>query len=257
MTAFHVVIPARYGSTRLPAKVLRPLAGRPMIAHVYERAQRSGAQSVCIATDDHRVREAAEAFGAKVVMTSGHHQSGTERIAEAVERLGLDDETIVVNLQGDEPLMPPDLLHQAASALAAYPAASVATLCMPIEEKQDLFDPNLVKVVTDSDGMALYFSRAPIPWARGVFPDGPLPAEFTYYRHLGVYAYRAGFLTEFVSWPHTALEDIEALEQLRALWYGRKVLVAIASEACPPGVDTEQDLRRAEASLAGIGDAEV
>ena len=248
MTAFHVVIPARYGSTRLPAKVLRPLAGRPMIAHVYERAQRSGAQSVCIATDDHRVREAAEAFGARVVMTSGHHQSGTERIAEVVEREGLDDAAIVVNLQGDEPLMPPDLLHA---------TASVATLCTAIEEKQDLFDPNVVKVVTDSDGMALYFSRAPIPWARGVFPDGPLPVEFTYYRHLGVYAYRAGFLMEFVSWTHTPLEEVEALEQLRALWYGRRIVVATAAEACPPGVDTEQDLRRAEALLAGIGDGQV
>jgi 3-deoxy-manno-octulosonate cytidylyltransferase (CMP-KDO synthetase) len=227
-----------------------------MLEHVVQRAAESGAAAVWVATDDERIRRAAEALGAQVCMTSPRHRSGTERIAEVVEQFAYSDDAVVVNLQGDEPLMPPDLLRQVAAELASHPAAAIATLSLPIEASEELFDPNVVKVVTDVRGFALYFSRAPIPWYRDAFARGyeRLPQGVRWQRHLGLYAYRAGFLRAFAQWPVSPLEEAESLEQLRALWHGAGIRVAQAARSCPSGVDTEADLVRAEACLRGVVD---
>ena len=248
---FSAIIPARYGSTRLPGKPLRLIAGRPMLEHVYRRAIASGAKPVVIATDDARIAQAAQELGAQVCMTSPEHRSGTERLAEAVEHLDLPHRAIIVNLQGDEPLMPPALLAQAAADLEQHPDALMSTLWTPVHTAEELFSPHVVKVVTDARGYALYFSRAPIPWNRASFPlaNGLLPQAEVYRRHLGIYAYRAEFLREFPRLPACALEDLESLEQLRVLCAGLKIHLAQASDPCPPGVDTEEDLARAEALL--------
>ncbi|MCL4315917.1 MAG: 3-deoxy-manno-octulosonate cytidylyltransferase [Gammaproteobacteria bacterium] len=250
---FKVIIPARYASTRLPGKPLRELAGKSMLQHVFERACASGAEQVIIATDDERIRAAAHAFGAQVCMTSEAHASGTDRLAEAAQQLGLADDEIVVNLQGDEPLMPSALIRQAAETLAAHPDASAATICAPIKSAEELFDVHVAKVVMDSRSNALYFSRAPIPWQRAAFAQNrrDLPPDAEYYRHIGLYAYRVGFLQQFVTWPPCALEQAESLEQLRVLWNGHKIQVALACAAPGPGVDTEQDLTRAHELLLG------
>ncbi|NIR32119.1 MAG: 3-deoxy-manno-octulosonate cytidylyltransferase [Gammaproteobacteria bacterium] len=246
--SFTVVIPARYASTRLPGKPLLPIAGKPMIEHVYERALASGAQTVVIATDDERVYDVARAFGARVEMTAAHHRSGTERIAEVVARMALPTEQVVVNVQGDEPMLPPALVHQVAANLTERPGARMATLCEPITEASALFDPAVVKVVFDRSGFALYFSRAPIPWHRQRFvpalANGPhgLPARAAHYRHIGIYAYRAAYLGEYVAQAVSPLERDEDLEQLRALYHGARVHVAEAAERPGPGVDTPQDL---------------
>jgi 3-deoxy-manno-octulosonate cytidylyltransferase (CMP-KDO synthetase) len=254
--SFDVIIPARYGSTRLPGKPLRLIAGKPMVQHAIERAVASGAEAVWVATDDERIGTVAMAAGAQVCMTSREHRSGTDRLAEAVCTLGHAEEAVVVNLQGDEPLMPPRLLRQVAEDLDANPAAAMSTLCMPITAAGDLFDPNVVKVVMDASGLALYFSRAPIPWHRDGFRDDrtALPGGIGWYRHLGLYAYRVGFLKAAASWPCPAIEQAEALEQLRALWHGVKIRVSMALEPCPPGVDTEADLSRAETLLSHAAD---
>jgi 3-deoxy-manno-octulosonate cytidylyltransferase (CMP-KDO synthetase) len=254
--AFDVVIPARYASTRLPGKPLRLIAGRPMLQHVVQRAAESGAVAVRVATDDDRIRRAAQDWGVSVCMTSPRHRSGTERVAEVVEQLGYPDDAIVVNLQGDEPLMPPELVHQVAAELSAHPGAALATLALPVEAAEELFDPNVVKVVTDARGFALYFSRAPIPWHRDAFAGDRqrLPHGVCWQRHLGLYAYRAGFLRAFAGWPVSPIEEVESLEQLRALWRGAAIRVAQAARSCPPGVDTEADLARAEACLGGLVD---
>lgn len=246
--AFSIVIPARYDSTRLPGKPLRMIAGRPLIQHVHDRAAASGARRVLIATDDMRIKEVAERFGAEVCLTSGGHTSGTDRIAEAVAALGYEDDDIVVNLQGDEPLVPVANLQQVAANLTAQPEVGAATLCERITHAAMLFDPHVVKVVADHRGYALYFTRAAVPWDRQGFTghDVALSAGAPHFRHIGLYAYRAGFLKAFVTWPPCALEVTEALEQLRILWYGRKVHVAEAVAPCPPGVDTEGDLARLE-----------
>lgn len=248
---FKVVIPARYGSSRLPGKPLRLLAGRPMVEHVHRRACESGAQQVVIATDDARIESAAQAFGAEVVMTSPEHPSGTDRLAEVVERMGWPDDAVVVNLQGDEPLMPPALLQQVAGNLAAHPDAAIATLCTPITDAQEFFDPNVVKLVRDAAGFALYFSRAPIPWARDAFAASRerLPAESPCRRHLGLYAYRASFLRAYRQLAPAPLEAVEMLEQLRALWHGYRIQVADALMQPGPGVDVETDAQRVEALL--------
>jgi 3-deoxy-manno-octulosonate cytidylyltransferase (CMP-KDO synthetase) len=247
---FQVVIPARYHATRLPGKPLRDMSGKPMIQRVHEVATNSGAGRVVIATDDERIRESAEAFGAHVCMTSSSHRSGTERIAEAVAQLGCSDSDIVVNLQGDEPHMPAELLGEVAANLSAHPQAGITTLCTPIESAEELLDPNVVKVVRDEAGYGLYFSRAPIPWLRDKFPvsSGPLPAGAEFLRHIGLYAYRVEVLKAFVAFPESALAQAESLEQLRALANGIKVQVALASKIPPAGIDTEEDLQRA---LAG------
>jgi len=249
--SFTVVIPARYASTRLPGKPLLGIAGKPMIQHVYERARESGAAEIVVATDDSRVAEAVESFGGKVCMTSAKHESGTERLSEVVAELALAEDDVVVNLQGDEPLMPPSLVKQVADNLIEFDQASMATLAEPIHSAEELFDPNAVKVVMDKSGYALYFSRAPIPWHRDEFAQNQdvLPEDVAYFRHIGLYAYRAGFIQEYVSWPACALEKIESLEQLRVLWKGRKIHVAKAIESAVGGVDTLADLERVKAVL--------
>jgi 3-deoxy-manno-octulosonate cytidylyltransferase (CMP-KDO synthetase) len=244
--AFTVVIPARYASTRLPGKPLQDINGKPMIQHVWEQACKSSAQRVVVATDDARIVEACKGFGADVVLTRVDHNSGTDRLAEVASVLGLADDAIVVNVQGDEPLIPPAVIDQVAANLAAHPEAAMATLAEPIDDVAALFNPNVVKVVTDKNGLALTFSRAPLPWARDAFAVSreQLPAGVPYRRHIGIYAYRAGFLHNFVSWGPCWLEDTECLEQLRALFHGERIHVADALEAPQAGVDTQEDLER-------------
>lgn len=251
MSRFKVVIPARYGASRLPGKPLRELVGRPMVEHVYRRACESGAEQVVIATDDARIESVARGFGAAVEMTSTNHPSGTDRLAEVVERLGWPDDTVIVNLQGDEPLMPPALIRQVADNLAAQPRAAIATLCTPITEAAEFFDPNVVKVVSDASGFALYFSRAPIPWSRDAFAASreQLPSGVAHRRHLGLYAYRASFLCAYCGLTPAPLEGIEMLEQLRALWHGYRIHVADAVTQPGPGVDVEADALRVEQAL--------
>ncbi|MDH3980785.1 MAG: 3-deoxy-manno-octulosonate cytidylyltransferase [Gammaproteobacteria bacterium] len=247
---FRVVIPARYASTRLPGKPLLPIAGRPMLQHVHERALQCGASSVVIATDDERIRDAAAAFNATVCMTAPEHVSGTERIGEVVERLGWGDDVLVVNVQGDEPMIAPALIRQVATGLSANADAAVATLAWPLDDMAELQDPNIVKVVLDRAGYALYFSRAAIPYARDVnssVATGGL-------RHIGLYAYRAGFLASYARLPVSPLEQVEKLEQLRVLWNGLKIHVSIAEEMPGPGVDTPADLERVGRLLAGAAD---
>ena len=243
---FKVAIPARYGASRLPGKPLRELAGKPMLAHVHARAVQSGAEQVVIATDDERIRAAAEAFGAQVCMTDPGHPSGTDRLAEVARRFQWPEETIVVNLQGDEPLIDPQLLRALAADLTAHPDASIATLCTAIHTAQELFNPNVVKVVRDRAGYALYFSRAPIPWERDAFAQGKttLPDGAQHFRHVGLYAYRAGFLEHYSQLTPTDLERAESLEQLRALGHGARIHVRVTEQPPGHGVDTEDDLRR-------------
>ncbi len=255
---FRVAIPARYASTRLPGKPLRLLAGRPLIEHVYRQARASGALEVVIATDDARIREVAEGFGATVCMTSPEHPSGTDRLAEAAARLGWPDDAIVVNVQGDEPGMPPALVRQVALGLATHPAAGIATACARIREPAEVFDPNAVKVVRDAQGYALYFSRAPIPWHREAFRAGgaglaELPTDTAWLRHIGLYAYRVAVLRRYPELTPAPAEQAESLEQLRALWHGIRIHVAEANATPPPGVDTEADLARAAAEWERSG----
>lgn len=236
--SYRVVIPARWGSTRLPGKMLLDLAGRPLLAWVWQVASESGADEVVIATDDDRIRRAAERFGARVVMTRDDHPSGTDRIAEVATTLGWADDAVVVNLQGDEPLLPPELVDQVATTLVRDADAGVATLATPIAKLAEARDPNVVKVVLDANDRALYFSRAPIPFHRDTTgPDGML-------RHIGLYAYRVAALQRLASLDPAPAERIEKLEQLRALWHGIPVAVAIARCAPPGGVDTAEDLER-------------
>jgi len=248
---FTVVIPARYASTRLPGKPLLDIAGKTMIQHVYERAKESGAESIVVATDDASVEAAVKAFGGNVCMTADTHTSGTERLSEVVDLLGLDDDHIVVNLQGDEPLMPPALIQQVAENLNKFDKASIATLAERILHAGDLFDPHAVKVVMDKDGYAIYFSRAPIPWDRDAFSvtTEDLPDSALHYRHIGLYAYRAGYIKEYVECPACELERMESLEQLRVLWQGHKIHVEEACESAVAGVDTAKDLQRVRQAL--------
>lgn len=241
-TAFKVVIPARYGASRLPGKPLVDIGGKPLIAHVWERACASAAAEVLIATDDARIAEVCRAFGAETVMTAALHPSGTDRIGEVMRARAWAAETLVVNLQGDEPCVPALLIDQVAAALAAHPELGMATLSAPIDAEQARADPNIVKVVTDAQGMALYFSRAPIPWQRDAFAGKQPAGGLLLQRHIGLYAYRVGFLERFLSWPPAPLEQSEALEQLRALWHGERILVEPARAALGPGVDTPEDI---------------
>ncbi len=250
--SFYVVIPARYASTRLPAKPLKDIAGKPMIQHVYERACESAAAQVIIATDDARIESVAKSFGARVCMTSAAHNSGTDRLQEVATQLGLMPDDIVVNVQGDEPLIPPAVINQVAANLAAKDYASVATLSEPIHSLDDFRNPNIVKVVADQTGKALYFSRAPIPWPRDHFAKADinrLPDNFPAQRHIGIYAYRVALLNRFITWPQALLEQIESLEQLRVLARGEAIHIAEACAAVPGGVDTEADLLRVKAIL--------
>jgi 3-deoxy-manno-octulosonate cytidylyltransferase (CMP-KDO synthetase) len=244
-----VVIPARHASTRLPGKPLLDIAGKPMIQHVYERARQSGAARVVVATDDERIQAAVAAFGGEVCMTADHHQSGTDRIAEVITLLALAPDDIVVNLQGDEPLMPPDLITQVAAALTNQPRAVMASACHPIKDRPTLLNPNVVKVVLDAEGFALYFSRAAIPWPRDAMTQsGEFPVQALH--HIGLYAYRAGFVSRYAGWPPCPLEKIEALEQLRVLWHGEKIVMHITDTKPETGVDTAEDLERVRRHLA-------
>jgi 3-deoxy-manno-octulosonate cytidylyltransferase (CMP-KDO synthetase) len=242
--SYTVVIPARYGSSRLPGKPLLEIAGRPMVQHVWEQACRSTAGQVVIATDDDRILRAAENFGARACMTSPDHPSGTDRLQQVARELGMDDEHIVVNVQGDEPLIPPAVIDQVAGNLAANPAAGIATLREEISTIEELVNPNAVKVVSNEQGMALYFSRATIPWPRDAFAERQeaMPGAGHWYRHIGIYAYRCAFLHQYVTWQPAPLEQLECLEQLRALYNGVGIHVATACETVPGGVDTEADL---------------
>jgi 3-deoxy-manno-octulosonate cytidylyltransferase (CMP-KDO synthetase) len=262
MTDFHVVIPARHASTRLPGKPLLLIAGKPMIVRVAEQAAQSGAQQIWIATDHHAIAAAVHEHGFKACLTKDSHASGTDRIAEVVEQQGWPDDTIVVNVQGDEPLIPPALIREVALHLHAHPECAIATASHAIHDKESMLNPNIVKTVLDKQGNALYFSRAPIPYPRDAFrvlsssegrddrpPSlrgevrrGELPADLPVLRHIGIYAYRAGFLRAFGQLAPAAIEHVEALEQLRALYHGYKIGVVITKHAPPSGVDTEQDL---------------
>jgi 3-deoxy-manno-octulosonate cytidylyltransferase (CMP-KDO synthetase) len=250
---FRAVIPARYASTRLPGKPLADIAGRPMIQYVHERVMASGAAEVLIATDDERVARACAGFGAEVQMTSTSHLSGTDRLAEVATRRGWGDADVVVNVQGDEPLLPAALVGQAASLLGADPGADIATLGVPIESLQVFLDPSVVKVVCRADGRALYFSRAPIPWHRDGAPGAvATQADFSgAWRHLGIYAYRVGALKRLAAAPPAPLELAEKLEQLRALHLGMAIVVGEAIERPGPGVDTVDDLERVRLLLVG------
>lgn len=279
---FTVIIPARYASSRFPGKPLADIAGKPMVVHVAERAAKSGAAEVLVATDHPEIAAAAKQYGFTAVMTRGDHVSGTDRVAEVSKQRGYAGHRIIVNIQGDEPLIAPELIREVAQNLQDHAEAEVSTACHPIEDPADILNPNVVKVVLDNQGYALYFSRAPIPFARDAFtrslvprdaftrssasrdaftrshdsakniyatgisaiPDG-LPA----FRHIGIYAYRAGFLKRYARLAPSPLEQFEALEQLRVLWHGYKISVALARDAVPPGVDTPEDLQRLKRSL--------
>ena len=243
---FKIVIPARHGSTRLSGKPLLDIAGKPMIQHVVERALASAADEVVVATDDQRIVAACAGQGVAALLTSADHCSGTDRVAEVIARLGWSDDTIVINLQGDEPCMPSALIDQVAANLATAEGTGMATLAYPIQASRLLFDPHVVKVVIDAAGFALYFSRAPIPWHRDEFQNGQvtLPSAVVFLRHIGLYAYRAAFLKRFVAWTPSPLEQAESLEQLRVLWHGERIHVGVAAEEPGPGVDTPEDLAR-------------
>lgn len=253
---FRVVIPARYASSRLPGKPLADIGGRPMVLHVLERALQAGAESVVVATDDVRVQQVVEAAGFQAMMTSPDHQSGTERLVEVAEAQGWPDDTLVVNVQGDEPLIDPELIREAARQLVLHDDAVMATLAHPIYDHADFVNPNVVKVVPDQAGYALYFSRAPIPWPRDAFATQsansnkvgaagqPMPHDLGALRHIGLYAYRAGFLRTYASLSPSPLERFEMLEQLRVLWHGYRISLGITLTAPAPGVDTAEDLAR-------------
>ena len=243
---YKIVIPARYASTRLPGKPLLDIHGKPMIQHVYERAQEAGASEVVIATDSEKICTAAQAFGATVCMTREDHVSGTDRLSEVVNTLGWPDDTVVVNVQGDEPLIPPQIISQVAHNLTTHPEAACATLMAAFNADEDVHNPNAVKVVVNAQGYALYFSRALIPFVR----DQQHTDAVTYYRHIGMYAYRVELLRNYAQLPACELEAIEKLEQLRLLWHGLKIHVAEALVVPAHGVDTEQDLEIIRSSLS-------
>ncbi len=252
--AFTVLIPARLASTRLPDKPLADIAGRPMVVRVAERARQSGAQQVVVATDSAAIAQACDAHGVSSVMTRADHPSGSDRLAQACELLQLADDHTVVNVQGDEPLIDPTLIDAVATLLQQHPDASMSTAAHAIDDPADVRNPNVVKVVTDARGLALYFSRAPIPWWRDGFGAGsegitrvPQPQPL---RHIGLYGYRVGFLKAFPALPPSPLEHIESLEQLRALWHGHRIAVHVADRAPGPGVDTPEDLARVRAIFA-------
>ncbi len=251
---FHIIIPARFASQRLPGKVLLDVAGKPILQHVYERALASNPASVTIAADDQRVVDVAKQFSANVILTSTSHRSGTERISEVLEKGHFQDHDIIVNLQADEPLIPISIVRQAAYLLHDNPQADVATLSTDIISREELFDPNVVKVVCDCNGFALYFSRSVLPYARDHFnqQNQSLPANYKFQRHIGLYAQRAGFIKQYVNWPSSPIEQLESLEQLRVLWRGGKIIVDRALAVPPHGVDCEKDLAEVRAVIASL-----
>ncbi|MGI9322251.1 MAG: 3-deoxy-manno-octulosonate cytidylyltransferase [Pseudomonadales bacterium] len=238
--AFHIFIPARFASERFPGKPLIDLAGKPMIQRVCEQALRSAAASVQVATDDERIVAAVESFGGEAILTSSSHQSGTDRIQEAASKAGLGAADVIVNVQGDEPAIPPAAIDQVAALVQGD--VRMASLCEPITDAKEVFNPNIVKVVRDRRGPALYFSRAPVPYDRSNFPDGAANLAQGWFRHLGIYAYTRQLLDDFVSWPASPLEQLEHLEQLRALEQGVAIHVAEAGMEIPPGIDAPEDV---------------
>ncbi len=255
---FKVVIPARYASTRLPGKPLIEIAGQPMIAHVCQRALEANAQQVVVATDDQRIFDCVTKLGFDVLMTDVDHQSGTERINQVAQELGWNADDIVVNLQGDEPLIPPSYIRDVALALGQQTQADIATLAAKINDSREVFNPNAVKVVLDHAGYALYFSRAAIPFDRQGFDVsdnkvmGNIASQVPYLRHIGMYAYRVKFLEQYCHWEASKLESVESLEQLRILWYGQKILVRTVGLTPEAGVDTEEDLNRVEQAMQNL-----
>lgn len=244
---FWAVIPARMKSTRLPNKPLADIGGQPMVVRVAQRARASGAERVVVATDHDQIADAVRAAGFEAVLTPESCTSGTDRLAAVVEHFGLADEHILVNLQGDEPLMDAELVGRVALHLAKWPELALATAAHALESADQVFNPNVVKVALNVRQEALYFSRAPIPWARDAWMDGArdqVPAGLPIYRHIGLYAYRAGFLRRFTAWPVAPIEQFESLEQLRALWQGEKIGVVLSEHVPLPGVDTPDDLER-------------
>ncbi|AWQ19367.1 3-deoxy-manno-octulosonate cytidylyltransferase [Pantoea ananatis] len=248
--SFIAIIPARYASTRLPGKPLVDIHGKPMVVHVMERARESGASRVIVATDHPDVASAVEAAGGEVCITRADHHSGTERLAEVIEKYQFADDQIIVNVQGDEPMIPADIVHQVANNLAQS-EAGMATLAVPITDAEEAFNPNAVKVVMDAKGYALYFSRATIPWDRERYAESRDRIGDTLLRHIGIYAYRAGFIRRYIDWAPCPLEQIELLEQLRVLWYGEKIHVAVAKTVPGVGVDTPEDLIHVRAAMRG------
>ncbi|KAA9001131.1 3-deoxy-manno-octulosonate cytidylyltransferase [Affinibrenneria salicis] len=246
---FTAIIPARFASSRLPGKPLADIHGKPMVVHVMERARESGANRVIVATDHPDVVAAVQAAGGEVCLTSPDHHSGTERLAEVIDRYDFADDEIIVNVQGDEPLIPAVIVRQVAENLAGC-QAGMATLAVPIDSSEEAFNPNAVKVVTDAQGYALYFSRATIPWERDLFAVSKATPGDHLLRHIGIYAYRAGFVRRYVGWAPSPLENIEMLEQLRVLWYGEKIHVAVARAVPSVGVDTPEDLQRVRERMA-------
>ncbi len=251
--SFTVLIPARYASSRFPGKPLADIDGKPMIVRVAEQAARAGAAQIAVATDDERIADVVRAAGYTACMTRSDHPTGTDRLAEAAAQLGLADDSIVVNVQGDEPLLAPELVRTMADLLAAHPDASIATACHPISDPEEAFSPNVVKVVLDHAGYALYFSRATIPWAREAFAADRtrIPEGLPLYRHYGLYAYRVAFLRAYPTLAPAPIERCEVLEQLRALWHGHRIVVAITGGTPAPGVDTPEDLERVRRVYAG------
>ncbi len=249
--AFSIIIPARYNSSRLPGKALVDIAGKPMIQHVYERALESNPDQVIIATDDNRIQQAAISFGADVCMTKSEHPSGTDRLAEVITQRDFDDDAIIVNVQGDEPCLPAELIKQVADDLNQHPKADMATLYRQITDPDDIFDANAVKVLMDIDGYALYFSRAPIPWLRDHFnTDKTLPSDLPHNRHIGLYGYRAHFLKAYSNLAVSELEQYESLEQLRVLYHGKKIHLTAALIDPGHGVDTAADLEKVRALIS-------
>lgn len=244
--SFSIVIPARFASSRLPGKPLRDICGKPMIARVIEQAQKSHADEVIIAVDSQEVADAISSLDVRICMTRKDHQSGTERLSEVISQLGFDDDKILINLQGDEPLMPPVCLNQIGEALEQDRSIKMATLCTPLLEIEELFNPHAVKVVRDQHDFALYFTRAAAPWSRDSFNEKPrkMPKNQSYQRHIGLYGYRAGFIRKYLEWQPSDIEKTESLEQLRVLYYGERIKVITAKIAPGPGVDTQEDLNR-------------
>ncbi|WP_184524207.1 3-deoxy-manno-octulosonate cytidylyltransferase [Variovorax sp. Sphag1AA] len=254
-TKFVVLIPARLASTRLPDKPLADIAGVPMVVRVAQRARESTAERVVVAGDDARIIDACKAHGVEALLTRKDHASGSDRLSEACAQLGLADDAIVVNVQGDEPLIDPSLIDAVAQTLSEHPGAAMSTAAHAIDSPQEFTNPNVVKTVLDANGYALYFSRAPIPWWRDGFADGgpnKLPLSPPALRHIGIYGYRAGFVRQFPSLPPAPVESTEALEQLRALWHGHRIAVHVSEHAPGPGIDTPEDLARVRA-LFGAG----
>ncbi len=245
--SFKVVIPARYASTRLPGKPLLDIAGKPMVVHVVEKAIASGAESVVVATDDSRIESAIAALGYEVVMTSASHQSGTDRIAEVVEKMNWADDDVIVNVQGDEPLIESDIIASVAASLHRNVDCVCATACFKLDAAKDFYNPNVVKVVLSKSGRAMYFSRAPIPFPRDASQDTELTWDA--FQHIGLYAYRVGFLKTYNSLPATELEQVEKLEQLRILHHGYQMIVHQVDGRPAPGIDTQDDLEKVRQQL--------